>query len=497
MKILTRYLIRAHLGPFLFAFVAVTGLLFLNAVAARLEDLAGKGLDWEVIRSFMVLSLPHVVALTFPMSILIAALYACSDMTEHNEIAAMAGGGIHPAKIMIPLVGAGVLLTGLMFYFNDRVLPESNHRLSALLQDVASTNPTFELRESIMNPIQTTDETRYFLRAQSIDPSTNHLENIDIYDLSLPGETRTIVAEEGDMGFSEDLRDLYLTLHNGTVYLVSDDQPGDFQHMNFEKQILPMRGVGSEMQRGEGPGVRSDREMNTAMLRAEVEIYQSRLDTLIERSYLQSLRTVQQSLGMPLADPIPASTSSSPEGADGAAPPPLPAVSSEGIVQLPLPTFLPVRDELVETAAKESRSSHAQWEMFREQVAGHEVEIYKKHAIAFACLIFVLLAPPLALRYPRGGVGMVIASSLGIFFLYWMGLIGGERLADRGRLDPLFAMWAPNLILLIPALLLILRMANQMSSNRGGLWDEITFRIREVFGRGSRRSAPAQSGGEG
>jgi DNA helicase-2/ATP-dependent DNA helicase PcrA len=35
-----------------------------------------------VIREFMILSLPHVVALTFPMSILIAALYACSDMSE-------------------------------------------------------------------------------------------------------------------------------------------------------------------------------------------------------------------------------------------------------------------------------------------------------------------------------------------------------------------------------------------------------------------------------
>lgn len=501
MKILTRYVIRAHLGPFLFAFVAVTGLLFLNAVAARLEDLAGKGLEWEVIRSFMVLSLPHVVALTFPMSILIAALYACSDMTEHNEIAAMAGGGIHPARIMVPLIGAGVLLTGLMFYFNDKVLPESNHRLSALLQEVASRSPTFELRESIMNPIRSVEETRYFLRARTIDQASNHLEDIDIYDLSLPGETRTIVAKEGDMAIVNGGRDLHLTLRNGTVYLVSDAQPGDFQHMNFEMQILPIRGVGAELERGDGAGVRSDREMDIAMLRNEVDIYQSRLDTLVQRSYEQSLRTVRQSLGITAFDSTATVASGVPpgilEGAEATPPPPLPAISPDGVLQLPLPGYLPVSDELVESAAKESRSSHAQWEMFREQVAGHQVEIYKKHAIAFACLIFVLLAPPLALRYPRGGVGMVIASSLGIFFLYWMGLIGGERLADRGRLDPLLAMWAPNLILLIPALLLILRMAHQMSSNRGGWRDEIAFRIREMFRGGPGGTAAARSGGEG
>jgi len=503
MKILTRYVIRAHMGPFIFAFVAVTGLLFLNAVAARLEDLAGRGLEWGVIREFMILSLPHVVALTFPMSILIATLYACSDMTEHNEIAAIAGGGIHPGRIMVPLIGAGLLLTGIMFYFNDRILPESNHKLSSLLQDVQSQRPTLSLRESIINPIRTDDQTRYFLRARSIDPRTNYLEDIDIYDLSLPGETRTIVAKEGEMAFSEDGRDLYLTLREGTIYLVSDAQPGDFQHMTYDTQILPLRGVGAQMRRGEASGVRSDREMNIAMLQQEVDAYQSRLDTLVIRSYEISLEVVQRSLGsaFPIANESDTLVSVAPANSSPGTPPALPTVSPEGVLQLPLPSYLPMSDDLVDSAARLHRTNNAQWEIFGDHVAGHKVEIHKKHAIAFACLIFVLLAPPLALRYPRGGVGMVIALSLGIFFLYWMGLIGGERLADRGRLDPLVAMWAPNLILLIPALLLISGMAKQMSSNRGGTLDEIAFRVREVFdrafGRSSRRPAEGHSGGGG
>jgi lipopolysaccharide export system permease protein len=507
MKILTRYVIKAHLGPFIFAFVAVTGLLFLNAVAARLENLVGRGLEWEDIRTFMILSLPHVVALTFPMSILVAVLYASSDMTEHNEIAAMAGGGIHPSRIMVPLVGAGLLLTAIMFYFNDRVLPEANHRLSSLLYEVASKSPTLELRESVMNPIiSAVEETKYFLRARSIDSGSNHLEDIDIYDLSLPGETRTIVAKEGDMAFTDDGHDLYLTLREGTVYLVSDAQPGDFQHMNFDTQILPIRGVGAEMRRGEGTDVRSDREMSIAMLQDEVNTYQSRLDTLIARSYELSLRVVETSLGSALsaaangADGVPSSDPA--EVVEAAAnPSPLPTISPDGVLQFPLPGYLPVRDELVENAAKEYRSNHAQWEIFREQVAGHQVEIYKKHAIAFACLIFVLLAPPLALRYPRGGVGMVIASSLGIFFLYWMGLIGGERLADHGRLHPLIAMWAPNFILLVPALFLLSGMGKQMASNRGGTWDEVSFRIgeamRRLYGGSAGRAVASRSGGDG
>ena len=70
MSILIRYLIRAHVGPFLFALSALTGLLFVNAIAQRLQDLMGKGLTRDVVLEFMYLSVPHTVALTLPMAVL-------------------------------------------------------------------------------------------------------------------------------------------------------------------------------------------------------------------------------------------------------------------------------------------------------------------------------------------------------------------------------------------------------------------------------------------
>src|SRR5207342_1616912 len=59
----------------------------------------------------------------------------------------------------------------------------------------------------------------------------------------------------------------------------------------------------------------------------------------------------------------------------------------------------------------------------------YEIEIHKKFALAAACLIFVVLGAPLALRFPRGGVGLVLLVSLMVFALYYVGLIGGESLA--------------------------------------------------------------------
>ena len=40
------------------------------------------------------------------------------------------------------------------------------------------------------------------------------------------------------------------------------------------------------------------------------------------------------------------------------------------------------------------------------------VEIHKKFSLAVACIVFVLIGAPIALRFPRGGVGLVIGVSL-------------------------------------------------------------------------------------
>jgi lipopolysaccharide export system permease protein len=101
-------------------------------------------------------------------------------------------------------------------------------------------------------------------------------------------------------------------------------------------------------------------------------------------------------------------------------------------------------------------------------VAQYSVEIHKKFTLSIACLNFVLIGVALALRFPRGGIGLVIGGSLVIFALFYVTLSAGENLADRRLISPALAMYLPNLIVLVAGLLGLLRVSREFGSTRGG-----------------------------
>ena len=101
------------------------------------------------------------------------------------------------------------------------------------------------------------------------------------------------------------------------------------------------------------------------------------------------------------------------------------------------------------------------------------VEVHKKWSISFACISFVIVGIVMALRFPRGGIGLVIGGGMLVFSIHYVGLTAGESLADRGLLSPWLAMWAPNIVLTVLGLIGLLRVSRESGSTRGGDFQEV------------------------
>jgi lipopolysaccharide export system permease protein len=92
------------------------------------------------------------------------------------------------------------------------------------------------------------------------------------------------------------------------------------------------------------------------------------------------------------------------------------------------------------------------------QMNRFEVELHKKFAIPFASIVFILIGIGIAKKFGKGGYGSAFGISLFIFTFYYICLVGGEELADAGKLNPFISIWFPNIISLISGIILMKKM---------------------------------------
>ena len=87
---------------------------------------------------------------------------------------------------------------------------------------------------------------------------------------------------------------------------------------------------------------------------------------------------------------------------------------------------------------------------------------HKKFSLSLACFIFILVGAPLGVLARRGGFGVGAAMSLLFFVLYWMLMISGEKIAERGILDPFLSMWLANIVMASIGIALVVRLSGSV-----------------------------------
>jgi lipopolysaccharide export system permease protein len=555
VRLLSRYLLRQLAGPFVFALAALTSLMLLSQIAKKFGALVGKGLPWMVIAEVFGLSVPFIVAMTLPMAVLLAVLYAFSHLAADNEITAMRASGISVYQVLVPVLAWGVFMSVLNFAFVDQVLPRSNARLRNLLIDIGRKKPTLELREQVINEVP---PSQYFLRANRIDGATGRLREVTIYDVGGDASRRIIYADSGFMAYAEGKTDLSLRLYDGSIHQYRPAEPEGFQLTYFKVNDIRVRNVYDELERNTSESVRGDREMSTCEMLAVIRDADRERDEAIRERRDLLLKDLRSLLVLPpypepksLPDrPAPAychwieslerlvlpRTAEAQEGAQaqgqdsahrsaprarkpavlpgqgvpaqGKAPaqgvhgtpgtPPLqgkptarirpgiaPGAGRPPVPGTAVPGHTPPRPILSNwslTATAVDRGEDA-----GRRAARFAVEVHKKWAISFACMSFVIIGIVMALRFPRGGIGLVIGGGLLVFAVHYVGLTAGESLADRGLIAPWVAMWAPNIVLTILGLIGLVRVSRESGSTRGGDFQEVLDSIRHLFRRLRRR----------
>ena len=405
MKILSRYILKEHISPFLISLLVMTMVLLIDKVIDMLNLIIEKKLAASIVMELFALSLPYMLALSIPMAVLVATILAFGRMTVDRETIAMKSSGINVYSMIKPLVIAAILLTGLMVYFNHWFLPQTNHKLKNLMIKIAYYKPMTIIKAGEFN--QVTDYTVYVKENQG-----ELLKDLLIYDRSMSSFPRLIRAESGTVKQMDKGNSLQLTLFNGEMHERSDKEPGKYSLRKFDTYLVNIRDLGFDLDVGES-SYRSDREMT----------YHQLIEAMKEKKVELDAATKEMS-----------SLSQRYESIDKS----LPANSLELR-----------RLGLMQKMAKDRFSE------IKREYQSMQVEYHKKFALSFAIIIFILIGVPLGLMTRSSGIGMAFSVSSVIFLIYYVALNGGENLADKGYMNPFLSMWISNLVFFALAVALI------------------------------------------
>ena len=431
MFILWRHILRTHVAPFVFSVIVLVFIFLLQALIKFLDQLAGKGLSAFVIAEWFVLSLSYILVLAIPMGVLVATLMAFGNLAANNEITAIRATGTSLYNMMIPPLLASIVLCVLLIQFDNDVLPDSNHKLKVLSQDIYRKKPTLTIVPGLFSQ----DIPGYSILVRKTFEHSNDLEGITIFDNTQTTVNTTITAERGTISFSPDYRKLIMDLSNGEIHEVNAVDFKEYRKIRFVKHRIAMDAQGYEFQRSQESSVgRSDREMSAADMRAVVDSLTAE-QTKSRNRIVQLARQDISSIFSPAKRPLqPYQTTPNPE-------------TTAGFRLSSMRTTITIEQ--------------ARMEMFESQKREYEVEIHKKYAIPVACIVFVFVGAPLGIIARKGTFGVSASVSLGFFLFYWACLLQGEQLANRGFLPPWFGMWVANIVIGIIGLYLTYRIAQE------------------------------------
>lgn len=122
MRLLTRYLTKEIIGPFIFGISGFTaiqaGLLLINLTQKPM-------LDGLTVMKLTALQLPRHLSLSFPMAIVLSTLLGLGRLSSHSEIVAMRAGGLSGLRLVLPFAVFGLFASICSLYLGEVLTPQA------------------------------------------------------------------------------------------------------------------------------------------------------------------------------------------------------------------------------------------------------------------------------------------------------------------------------------------------------------------------------------
>ncbi|MCL0045275.1 LptF/LptG family permease [Nitrospinaceae bacterium] len=351
INIIDRYILRELIKIFLITVGSLTTVLYLDKFLFIAENIVNRGVSILEVFLIMIYISPSYLALTVPISVLVASVATFNQFSASNEWVAMKSCHLSFMQTMRPVLIFSIFTYIVAVIIMVYALPWGNFAYKQKTYEIIKNRADINIKPNILNY-----DFKNLVFLAKKNEKKFQFGDIFISDTTQSKSPKIITANQAIILPNIESLRVRLKLTGGTIHEL-EEKISQYQTINFDTYELTLS------------------LPDTAQLEKEALIGHRELSINL---LLKQIKDFEK----------------------------------KG-----LPTF----------AAK--------------------VELSKKFAIPFTCLLFGLLGATLGIHSSRGGKSGGFATSIMVILLYYMGLIFAQNMGKSGQVEPYSSIWVPNIII--------------------------------------------------
>src|SRR5436853_7276982 len=175
MRLLDRYVIQNFVQVYFYCMAGFISIWLIFDVSDNISTFIDEHIGLWLIARYYATQIPQVLIILLPVSLLLSLLFALGRMSRSNEIVSMLTAGVSLPRVLLPLIGAGLLTVGASMALNYSLAPHAELARKSFLSE-AQARPARTIQGQIFR--NRTDLRTWFI--QNFRLGENTFNNVQV-----------------------------------------------------------------------------------------------------------------------------------------------------------------------------------------------------------------------------------------------------------------------------------------------------------------------------
>ena len=138
MRLLDRYVIRNFVQVYFYCIAGFVSIWLIFDVSDNISSFIDNHIPLSLVARYYATQLPQVFIILLPVSLLLSLLFALGRMSRANEIVSMLTAGVSLPRVLMPLIGIGLLTVAASMALNYSLAPHAELARKAFISEAQS-----------------------------------------------------------------------------------------------------------------------------------------------------------------------------------------------------------------------------------------------------------------------------------------------------------------------------------------------------------------------